>query len=117
MSSPASPARRAGNGKEHSRRQYRTPPIVEATCEFRFTPGDPWNQTVGWAFYELIKSRYSGQPRDQRIPQLGDPEDGSASTQQRAMEINQVQIPSKDDRQLVTAAPNMVSVHVRKPYP
>jgi uncharacterized protein (TIGR04255 family) len=109
--------RPARNQVAPSRRQYRNPPIIEATCEFRFAPGDPWNQTVGWSFYERIKSRYQGQPVDQRLIQIGDPEPGTKPQQQRAIEINQVQIPSSDGLQLVTVGPNLASIYVRKPYP
>jgi uncharacterized protein (TIGR04255 family) len=39
-------------------RKYRSPPLVEALCEFRLTPDTPWDMTIPGLFYETVKHAF-----------------------------------------------------------
>ena len=51
------------------RRQYKTPPIEEALCEFRFSDDSDWDLTVIGKFQsqEDIRSEYLGKPVEHRM--------------------------------------------------
>lgn len=102
-----------------SRRKYKNPPIVEATCELLFAPVDDWNLAYTGLFLEKIKDRYAGKPREQRLLQLDTKRlTGSPVTEPAASvrEITKVQFPTLDGKEMVAVGPGMLSVHVLKPY-
>jgi uncharacterized protein (TIGR04255 family) len=37
---------------------YRTPPLVEATCEFRFNPGPQWDATFPGLIYGKLREDF-----------------------------------------------------------
>lgn len=99
------------------RTQYKNPPIVEATCEFRFAPVEEWNIAYSGLFLEKVKARYSGKPREQRLLQVsGRPAVTAPREGTTFQEITKVQIPTADGKELVAVGPGMLSVHVMKPY-
>ena len=38
--------------------KLKNPPLLEALCEFRFQPDDPWDWTVPGRFYEKVKDQF-----------------------------------------------------------
>lgn len=100
------------------RRQYRNPPIEEAVCEFRFVPGPTWNLTVPGLFYERVSNSYPGEPQQQNLiaaevqvnPQPSSPE---ITVKQG---VNKLLFPSKDSKRLVGVGPDLLSVHILRPY-
>ena len=101
------------------RRKYRNPPIEEALCEFRFAPSQDWDPTVPGRFHEKIRKRYPAKPREQRVVEAGF--QVSAQSAESAMQLKQglakVQFPTDDGRRLVAVGPDIMSVHVLRPYP
>jgi uncharacterized protein (TIGR04255 family) len=101
------------------RRKYRNPPIEEALCEFRFAPSQEWDPTVSGHFHEKIRETYPAKPREQRVVEAGF--QVSAQSAESAMQLKQglakVQFPTDDGRHLVAVGPDIMSVHVLKPYP
>lgn len=57
--------------KTVKRRQYNNPPIVEALCEIRFSPGQDWDLTIPGHFHEKIKTTYPGKPSNKDVFQAG----------------------------------------------
>ena len=102
-----------------ARRKYRNPPIEEALCEFRFAPSQEWDPTVPGRFYEKIRKTYPAKPREQRrfeagfqvSPQFAD------SSMQLKQGLAKVQFPTDDGKRLVAVGPDVMSVHVLRPYP
>lgn len=100
------------------RRQYRNPPIEEAVCEFRFVPGPTWNLTVPGLFYEKVRDSYPGEPQQQNLiaaevqasPQPSNPE---ITVKQG---INKLLFPSIDSKQLIGVGPDVLSIHILRPY-
>jgi uncharacterized protein (TIGR04255 family) len=102
-----------------ARRKYRNPPIEEALCEFRFAPSQDWDPTVPGRFHERIRERYPAKPREQRVVEAGF--QVSAQSTDSAMQLKhglaKAQFPTADGKRLVAVGPDVMSVHVLKPYP
>jgi uncharacterized protein (TIGR04255 family) len=101
------------------RRKYRNPPIEEALCEFRFAPSQDWDPTVPGRFHEKIRDMYPAKPREQRVVEAGF--QVSAQSADSAMQLKhgiaKVQFPTTDGKRLVAVGPDVMSVHVLRPYP
>ncbi|MEH2125546.1 TIGR04255 family protein [Nostoc sp.] len=101
-----------------TRRQYPNPPIEEAVCEFRFAPGPAWNLTIPGLFYEKIKDFYTGEPQQQTLIAT----EFQVSSQPTNPELTVRQgwtkllFPSANAKKLVGVGPDVVSVHVLRPY-
>jgi len=101
-----------------ARRQYKNPPIEEAVCEIRFAAGPEWDLTFPSRFYESIKDQYPGKPRQQALmeaqlqaaPRVENP------MFQLRQESAKLLFPDADERRLVGIGPNVLSVHVLRPY-
>ena len=101
------------------RREYKNPPIVEALVEIQFSPSQEWNPIIPFDFYGLIKSDYSGIPRDRmEMSTHIEREEGQSHTSVQTTEkLDRVQYPNEDGTKLVALGANLLSVHVLKPYP
>lgn len=103
------------SGRSLRRRQYKRPPILEATCEFRFELADAWGYAHTSAFWERAKTRYSGSPQDQQLIEI----DPGLRNSDEVKPIARVKFPSANGQESVIVAPGEVgrlSVHVRRPY-
>jgi uncharacterized protein (TIGR04255 family) len=98
---------------------YRHDPIEEALCELRFEPSTEWDLTFPGCFYEQVKEEYPGKPRQQNVMEAGFQAltDTDSPTFQLRGTFGKVQFPSKDARKLVAVGPDILSVHVLRPYP
>jgi len=101
-----------------TRRQYKTPPIREALCEFRFAPGDDWDVTVIGKLHELVKGEYAGKARqqDQLTADLFVPHDGGAPSVAMNRSFERTQFPSADGRVLLAVGRDVLSLHGFAPY-
>lgn len=100
--------------------QYSNPPILEAVCEVGFVPADEWNISYPWLFYEKVKSIYTGAPKEQKLVRLESPSTGlpeKESSPFTVVEQSKIQFPLADDTALVAVGPNVLSMHVKQPYP
>ncbi len=101
-----------------SRRQYKNPPIVEAVCEFRFAESKEWDPTIPGRLHGLIKSKYDGAPRQQKVMHAQvQPRVDAAGSALQLTEMATVHLPAADDSRLVSIANGLLGVHVKKPYP
>lgn len=102
-----------------ARRQYRNPPIHEAICEIRFAPGNEWNPVYPALFYERVKDKYSGKPREQKLvsvqpnPRETGPQRGSAMA---VNEITRLQFVDQSNTKIIGIYPDVLSVSVLRPY-
>lgn len=106
-----------GKGSRSDRRRYRTPPIEEAVCEFRFRPGPVWDLTIPGKLHTRLAEEYPGKPREQTTTELtvegSDASSGGATIRQG---ITRVQLATADRRRLVSVGRDVLSVHMLKPY-
>ncbi len=92
-------------------RLYRNPPIIEAVCEFRFEPSQPWDWTVIGLVYDRIKDEFP-EKRQRNDIQLAIHAQGAEITQQF-----QMQFWRKDNKALVQVGVDLLTVNLLKPYP
>lgn len=102
-----------------ARREYRNAPVEEAIVEFRLAPGSEWDPTVPGKLHEHpdIKDAYSGRPRTQRVVQtLLQATAGQPAELSFEEGIGGVQLVDEDAKHLISVSPNLLSVHVLRPY-
>ena len=99
------------------RRRYRNPPIKEALCEFRFAPGPDWDLTIPGKLQAALGEEYSGKPREQKAMQVGlHVQEGKPANLQYGEGLAKVQLLTKDGTRLVGVGPDVLSVHMLRPY-
>lgn len=100
------------------RRQYKNPPIEEALCQLRFAPGPAWDWTIPGRLHSEVKEQYSGKPREVKQLQAG--VQMQAPDTPGAVQVSQglamIQFPSSDGKRLVAVGPDVLSVHILRPY-
>lgn len=99
------------------RRQYENPPLLEAVCEFRFSPDEEWDNTIaGRLFTELedeFPEKQSGQHVDVDLNINVEEEILQPSFRARKRTIFQ----NDDETYVVQLLPNLLTVHRLRPYP
>jgi uncharacterized protein (TIGR04255 family) len=95
------------------RRTYKNPPIVEALCEFTFTPTGAWDLTLPTQMHQHIRQDYDGEPRQANVQIVTTSPENNSTTIQNDL---RVQFPTKDGTRLVNAGRNTLSINVLKPY-
>ena len=100
-----------------SRRRYSNPPIIEAVCEFHFTSGLDWDPTIPGKLHTALGDDYPGKPRHQKTVELGvHIREGSPHNVQFGEELRKVQLITTDEKRIVGVGPNVLSVHMLRPY-
>lgn len=100
------------------RRIYKSPPVVEALCSFRFIPADPWDWTIPGLLYDKVKKEYP-EKRQQGILELElqTSEQGVGISQKALGETVRMQFLREDGSALIQIGPNMLVVNQLRPYP
>ncbi len=99
------------------RRRYRNPPIEEALCEFRFPPEQDWDPTIPGKLQTEFGDEYTGKPREQRVVEVGLAAQGGKPSNLRYGEgLARVQLITKDGKRMVGVGPDVLSVHMLRPY-
>jgi uncharacterized protein (TIGR04255 family) len=97
---------------------YENPSVVEAICEFRFEPGQPWDIAVPGLLYAQLKDEFP-----KRRGQLGFQVEwlpGPVPTevaQTLASQLARIQFLREDEQALVQVADNFLSINHLRPYP
>ena len=98
-------------------RRYRTPPIEEALCEFRFAPGDEWDLTMPGKLHTKLDNAYPGKPTQQILARVDvQLAKGKPFSVQYQHDANKVQFHSEDGTRLVGVGEDNLSVHMLRPY-
>ena len=99
------------------RRRYRNPPIEEALCEFRFTPGAGWDLTIPGKLQAALGEEYSGKPREQKAVRVGlHVQEGKPANLEYGEGLAKIQLAAKGGTRLVGVGPDTLSVHMLRPY-
>lgn len=102
------------------RRIYEHPAIVEALCEFRFAPSQPWDWTVPGLFYREVESEFpirrQFNPFEIGIEARVNAEQNAPLVQNILTNVERMQFVRKDERALMQVGPDLVSVNHLKPY-
>lgn len=96
--------------------QFRHPPIVEAICEFRFSPETKWDPTIPGLLYEKLNTHFP--IKESRINQMIEFKIDNNGLQHMVKNPNQMAVFLANDRKsLVQVGDNKLSIHHLKPYP
>lgn len=95
---------------------YANPPVVEALCEFRFEPDQPWDWTVPGLVYDRIKADFP-KKRQQNIVQLELHAEKEEIAQSVRGGVARMQFLRDDERALVQVGPDLLAVNQLQPYP
>jgi uncharacterized protein (TIGR04255 family) len=95
-------------------KKYKTAPIIEAVCEFRFSPPSKWDLAVPGLIYEQVKKEFpkraqAQQARVQREKDIEPP-------QFEISLIDKVAFKAESEKQFIQVAPRAISVHRLAPY-
>jgi uncharacterized protein (TIGR04255 family) len=99
------------------RRRYKNPPIEEAVCEFRFTPGPEWDLTIPGKLHAVVRDTYPGKPRHQNVVEAAlQSESGRSPNLMFREGIMKVQLVNEAGNRMLAVGQDVLSVHVLRPY-
>ncbi len=99
------------------RHSYKTPPIEEALCEFRFEPGRDWDLTVPGKLQTQLSNKYSGKPQQGRVVEVElDTQKGTSPNLRYREGFAKVQLVTDDGKRMVGVGPDVLSIHMLRPY-
>ena len=98
------------------RRVYENSPLVEALCEFRFEPGQPWDWAVPGLFYREVQEEFPTRRQFNPFQVKLSSETQEASVQSVVSNVERMQFVRQDERALIQVGPDLMSVHHLKPY-
>ena len=95
--------------------KYKTPPIIEAVCELRFSPDSPWDMAMPGLVYERVKEIFPIR-RQKKVISVG------ASADERGLEqkfeiSDRMQFWKEDQKALIQIGKNLLSINHLAPYP
>jgi len=96
-------------------RMYKSPPLVEALCEFRFDPGQPWDWTIPGLIYAKLGEEFP--KKQQRKSYELSVHEGPQEAAQVRRELDRMRFVRKDDTALVQVGHDILSVNHLRPYP
>ncbi len=96
-------------------RKYKYPPVVEALCEFKFIPNQPWDLTLPGLIYEKVREKFPDKRQQTGINvQLVPTERGVEHKIEPAPP--RIQFYKKDKTALIQVAPDLLVINQLKPY-
>ena len=99
------------------KRRYRNPPIEEALCEIGFAPGPEWDPTIPGKLQAALGDEYSGKPREQKAVRVGlHVQKGKPADLQYDEGLAKVQLCTKPGTRMVGVGPDVLSIHMLRPY-
>ena len=96
-------------------RQYRNAPLIEAVCDYRFEPGEPWDGSEPGRLYERLLDQYPARQPVLTLEQSIVERPGEIS--QRVSPVARLQLVSESGASLVQVGMHHLSVHHLPPYP
>ena len=101
----------------HQRRRYKNPPIEEAICEFRFSPGEDWDLTIPGKLHTELSDEYAGKPKEQKLVEVGlETQAGKPPNLRYGEGLAKVQLVTEDNKRMIGIGPDVLSIHILRPY-
>lgn len=97
-------------------RIYQAPPIVEAICELRFQPDQPWDWTIPGLLYAKIKDEFPQKKEEYAVPVQVRPEPREIAYS-LGRSLAKMQFVREDGSAMVQVGPHLLAVNHLKPYP
>lgn len=105
------------SGVLSERRQYKNPPIDEAVCEYHFSPGPDWDLTIPGKLHSALASEYDGKPRNQQFVDVGvEIKREERPNLRYGQGLAKVLLFTKDEARAVGVGPDVLSIHMLRPY-
>jgi uncharacterized protein (TIGR04255 family) len=100
------------------RREYKSPPVEEAICDFQFAPGQEWDFALQIQLLDRFRPEYTGKVRRQQLTQttLTVVPDQDESTFTFKQGPSRLQYTNTDATRIVAVGKDGLSVHVLRPY-
>lgn len=98
-------------------RRYKTPPIVEALCEFQFEPSASWDLTIPGLLYEKVRDKFPKRRQAKafafEVSVVASPE----GVEQQFLTTDRMQFLREDEKVLILVGRDLLAVNHLKPYP
>jgi len=98
-------------------KKYKSPPVVEALCEFQFVPNEAWDITIPGMLYERIKDEFP--IKQQQIGfgvRIVQPREGGMRERRMELASPPMQFFSNDKCSLVQVGQDLLTINHLKPY-
>jgi uncharacterized protein (TIGR04255 family) len=95
--------------------KYENDPLVEAVCEFRFLPGDPWDLAIPGLVYSKIEGTFPKRKTRRILKGTTRVEKDSITQQEEVVEL--AQFLRLDETAFIQVGQNILSINHLKPYP
>lgn len=95
----------------------KSPPLLEALCEFRFAPSSEWDWTVPGRLYDRVKDQYPKKAQVEGIQLQVEVAAGGKASQQVTSGPERVQLKTSGEEAMLQVGPNILVVNHLRPYP
>jgi len=95
-------------------KQYETPPVIEAVCEFKLTPETPWDLTIPGLVYEKIENEFKKKEEhsNQEVTFSNTPK----GLEQQIQTSQRIRFLTDDKKTFVQLGTRILSVNQLQPY-
>ena len=102
----------------NQRHVYKTPPIAEALCEFRFQPDREWDLTIPGKLQAAIAGDYTGKPQEQKVIDVAlQKRQGNRPPKISYGEgLGKVHLVTNNGKRKVGVGRDVLSIHMLRPY-
>jgi uncharacterized protein (TIGR04255 family) len=95
----------------------KSPPLLEALCEFKFAASGEWDWTVPGRLYDQVKDRYPKKAEVQGIQLQVEFAPGGQASQHVASGPERIQLKTDTEEAMLQVGPNTLAVNHLRPYP
>lgn len=96
-------------------RKYANSPIIEAICDFRFSPDTKWDLTIPGLVYEIVGKEFPN--KEQRLVQEVEIAQTPEGMQHQIHINERILFLANDRKTFVQLGPHLLAVNCLKPYP
>lgn len=96
--------------------KYPNNPIIEALCEFKFSPQEPWDVTVAGLFYQEIQDQFPQKKQDAGFEIKARPTEKGIEQLIETIP-SRIRFISEDGLKMVQLIPNTLVINHLRPYP
>lgn len=98
--------------------KLKTPPLLEALCEFRFSSESPWDWTIPGRLFGVLEKDFpkKAEKRNPQVEVTFSPQERVGRVISAPTRIEKLQFRSEDERKLVQVGENLLAINFLAPY-